>query len=241
MVKLSNHARQRISERCSLIQEEVWYIFQTGKFLEIFNYHPEVKNEISAKLFYSILDEDTFVAIQNRFDGNIITVLTNEIAESQGWMFGEEDKKVVREIFFGESVPIAPNLLIREEPRRKGSRRIHRRNLSVERQENAEYWVHILVDVTNIPTEIISNGSYTFSLGEFPRIHYPSLFEHRMELVPMILSKIEVLYDFKPKNLQDHLKRILITPAHCSDQRGPLLMMYPEDFNEVVSREYTIL
>lgn len=194
---------------------------------------------IFAKLFYSIMDDDFFVAIQDSRSKEIITILPIEYADGQGWVFGDNDKDLAKERFFGESVPILQNLLDRDVL-------VVRKDLELERKKRAEYskypeyWVNILVDVTNIPTRNDARGSYTFLLGEFPREFYPSIHLRRRELLPLIMLKIQKTYEFHVSRWDNHLKRVMVTATHCFDQKIPLLVLYPDDFKECVRRYETL-
>lgn len=70
--RFTRHAFDRVTERLSLTHDEVAEILDTGNTL------PIAKEQSSSRvhyLFYSTIDEQCFVAVQDERDGTVVTIL----------------------------------------------------------------------------------------------------------------------------------------------------------------------
>jgi len=68
----TNHAKQRIGERCSLSQSEVKNILDKNGTVVI---HLQKGGRYAHRLLYSVRDEDWFMIVQDGGDGGVLTVM----------------------------------------------------------------------------------------------------------------------------------------------------------------------
>ena len=71
----SNHAKQRIGERCSLSQDDIKRILDNDGTIVI---HLQKGGRYAHRLLYSVTDEDWFMVVQDGGDGGVLTVMPLE-------------------------------------------------------------------------------------------------------------------------------------------------------------------
>ena len=72
---LTDHAKQRIKERTKIDTKEITKIINNKKYIDLGTKPGILKRHL---LFYSLVDDNYFVIIQDTVDGGILTVLTEE-------------------------------------------------------------------------------------------------------------------------------------------------------------------
>jgi hypothetical protein len=76
----SNHAKQRIGERCSLSQEQIKRILDNDGTVVI---HLQKGGRYAHRLLYSVADEDWFMVVQDGGDGGVLTVIPLEFLKGR--------------------------------------------------------------------------------------------------------------------------------------------------------------
>ena len=92
--KLSEHALQRVSERLHLTDTEVLEILDNDLTVDIGTEDVRVH-----RLFYSTVDEMCFVAIQDSWDGIVITVLPLDYHANVAWDVSDEAQDKAKALF----------------------------------------------------------------------------------------------------------------------------------------------
>lgn len=96
MEHVSRHALKRLNKRTQLSCEEIARILDKRLCVNIGSKPGIGKDHF---LFYSLPDDDFFVAIQDRLDGTVITVLTLEYHANLAWTVTDQDCTKARDIF----------------------------------------------------------------------------------------------------------------------------------------------
>jgi hypothetical protein len=76
----SNHAKERICERCSLSQDDVKRILDNDGSVVI---HLQKGGRYAHRLLYSVADEDWFMVVQDGGDGGVLTVMPLEFLKGR--------------------------------------------------------------------------------------------------------------------------------------------------------------
>lgn len=77
---LTNHAKQRLGERCSLAEAEVRQFLDAGAGIPI---HLQKGGRYVHRLIYSPKDEDWFMVVQDGGDGGVLTVMPLSFLEGR--------------------------------------------------------------------------------------------------------------------------------------------------------------
>lgn len=92
---LTDHAKQRIKERTNIDTKEIIKIINNKKYIDLGTKPGILKRHL---LFYSLIDDNYFVIIQDIIDGGILTVLTEEYQNNLAMKITEEDKQKAKEL-----------------------------------------------------------------------------------------------------------------------------------------------
>lgn len=98
---LSRHAMKRNNQRTSLHEMEVAKLLGSGKVVNIGRKPGSMKEHL---LFYSKEDDTCFVAIQDKIDGKIVTVLPLKYHERLAWRVTQEQQEAAKQLAIAEPI-----------------------------------------------------------------------------------------------------------------------------------------
>jgi hypothetical protein len=101
----SNHAKQRIGERCSLSQEEIKRILDNDGSVVI---HLQKGGRYAHRLLYSLADEHWFMVVQDGGDGGVLTVMPLEFLEGRTSVTAAHKRQARKRAFLLEKKKSAP-------------------------------------------------------------------------------------------------------------------------------------
>lgn len=98
---MSRHAMKRNNQRTSMHEMEVAKLLGSGKVVNLGRKPGSMKEHL---LFYSKEDDTCFVAIQDKTDGKIVTILPLDYHERLAWRITQEQQEAAKQLVIAEPI-----------------------------------------------------------------------------------------------------------------------------------------
>lgn len=109
----SHHAAKRVTQRTLLSRSELASVLDHRLFVHIGN-EPGLPRE--HLLFYSLPDENLFVAVRDKLTGAVVTVLPLDYHENLAWSISPAQMKKAKEVARREAMETEANALVTIQP-----------------------------------------------------------------------------------------------------------------------------